>query len=130
LFARLREGAVGHVPLPLPDANAGRGRDGVQRRSAQILPLLVELMRQRRGLGEALLALALGPGVFVGVDEEHVFHRLLLANGASHRRVCWIVVRGGSKSTGEANLSYRSWRRRCCRKRRSGSCLARAKARS
>src|SRR5262249_37748867 len=93
LFARFRERAVRHLPLPLTDANAGRRRDRVQRGGAQNLPLLVELVRQGRGLREALLALALGPGFFVGVDEEHELHRFLLENRAGHRRLYWIVVR-------------------------------------
>src|SRR5262249_38281674 len=54
---------------------------------------------ERRGLCEALLALAFGPGFLVRVDEQHVFHRFLLGNPAGHRRVYSIVVRGARKST-------------------------------
>src|SRR5262249_55354744 len=100
VFAGFRERTVRHLPLPLADANTGRGPDRVQRGGAPGLPLGVEFVRQGRGLGEALLALALRPGFFVSVDEEHVLHRFLLADRAGHRRLCWIVVWGTDKSTG------------------------------
>src|SRR5262249_55902973 len=99
LFARLGEGAVRHLALSLTDANAGRGRNRVQGGSAQVLSLFVELLRQRRGLREASLALAFGPGFLVGVDEQHVFHRFLLGSPAGNRPVCSIVVRRARNST-------------------------------
>src|SRR5262249_7187449 len=99
LFARFSERAVRHLALTFTDANAGRGRYRVQWGSAEVLPLFVEFMRERRGLREALLALAFGPGFLVRVDEQHVFHRFLLGNPAGHRRVYSIVVREVRKST-------------------------------
>ena len=54
------------------------GRNRVQRGSGKKLSPFVKFMCQRCGLREALLALAFGPGFLVGVDEQHVFHRLLL----------------------------------------------------
>src|SRR5262245_31887803 len=61
LFACFRKGAVRDVALAVTNTNAGRGRHRMQRGSATILPLSVEVMRQFGGLHKALLACTFGP---------------------------------------------------------------------
>ena len=60
LFTRFSERAVSYLAFSITNTNARRGRNRVQRGSAQILPLFMEFMREVCGLHNALLAFAIG----------------------------------------------------------------------
>src|SRR5580698_3772525 len=74
LFTRFRERPVGHQSLVVAYLDAGRCRHRLQRVGVQILPLRLKPMGKLGRLPVALLPLRLGPGVFVGVNQKHVFH--------------------------------------------------------
>src|SRR5262249_4830774 len=74
LFAGLGERAGRHLALALAGADAGWGRDRIQRRSEQVLALSMKLVRQRYGLRHALLALAFGVTLLIRIAEKHVLH--------------------------------------------------------
>src|SRR5580704_10896750 len=74
LFARLRERTVGHNPFALAHPNRGRCRHRLQRRRAQKLAICLERVGKLSRLPVTLLALDVGPGVFVGVNQQHVLH--------------------------------------------------------
>src|SRR5262249_55595871 len=99
LFAGFRERAIRHEPASVADTNARRGRNRLQGGCAQVLASLVEFMGQCGGLRNAVLALALGPGLFVAVDKQHVLHGFLLGNWFGNCRICPVVVREVRKST-------------------------------
>src|SRR5438270_6526680 len=75
LFTRLREGTVGHQPFAVADPDAGRCRGGVQRRRGQILPALLNLLRDLRGFAVALLPLGLAQDLLVKINQQHELHK-------------------------------------------------------
>src|ERR1700674_5423514 len=74
LFTGLPERAVGHQPLVVAHADAGRRRGRMERPSAQILPALAELDGELRGFLITLSPVGLAQPVFIQVDQQHVFH--------------------------------------------------------
>ena len=78
LLARLDERPVGHEALSVADPDDGSGRRRMQRRSAQIFLVGVELVRELHGFLKHLLPLGLAErpeDFFIVVNQQHVFHR-------------------------------------------------------
>src|SRR5579872_933708 len=76
LFAGLREWAVGYQSLAIAYLDAGRSRNWLQRRGTHKLATRLERMGKLRGLAVTLLALSVGPGLLVAIDQQHVLHWL------------------------------------------------------
>src|SRR5215475_15030959 len=95
LLASLHERTVGHETFAVADPNDRRRRCRLQRRSAQIFPVGVELVCQLDRFVKHLLSLGLAElaeGLLVVVNQQHVFHKAI---SPSHQ----IVVRESRQST-------------------------------
>src|ERR1700691_2226123 len=89
LFAGFREWTVGDQAFAVAHLDARGRRHRLQRGGGQKLAVRLKPMHQLRGLREAALPLGLGPGLFVGVDQQHVFHSLgsiITSNGKRQDR--------------------------------------------
>src|SRR5467141_2256418 len=74
LFPHFRERAVGHQTVAVAHLDAGCCRHRLQWVGGEVLPLRLEHVRKLSRLAVTLLPLALGPGLLVGVNEQHVLH--------------------------------------------------------
>ena len=77
LLARFDERTIGHEAFAVTDPNDGRCRRRMQRLSAQIFSVGVELVCELHGIVKHLLPLCLtehAKRLFVVVNQQHVFH--------------------------------------------------------
>src|SRR5215470_11421425 len=74
LFARLREGPVGHEPFAFSHPDAGRCRRRVQWAGGQIMSARVKFLRELCGLHIAILPLGFAQGLLVKINQQHIFH--------------------------------------------------------